>query len=82
MESEIIKLASAQGIWAVLAVVLLFYIIHNQEKRDQKQDEREAKYQDLLQNLTGQLNIVKEMKEDIGNIKSYLVSGTNKYVKN
>lgn len=82
MESEIIKLASTQGIWTVLSVVLLFYIIRNQEKRDQKQDEREAKYQDLLQKLTEQLNMVKEMKEDIGDIKSYLVSGIKEKAKN
>lgn len=49
MENEIIKLASSQGIWAVLSVFLLYYIIRSQEKRDLKQDEREAKYQDLLQ---------------------------------
>ena len=81
MESEIIKLASTQGIWTVLSVVLLSYVIRNQEKRDQKQDEREAKYQDLLHKLTEQLNMVKEMKEDIGDIKSYLVSGVKENVK-
>lgn len=74
MESEIIQLASTQGIWTVLSVFLLFYIIRSQEKRDQKQDERESKYQDLLQKLTEQLDIVKDMKEDIGEIKSHVIS--------
>lgn len=82
MESEIIKLASTQGIWTVLSVVLLFYIIRNQEKRDQKQDEREAKYQDLLQKLTEQLNMVKEIKEDICDMKNHLISGTKENGKN
>lgn len=74
MESEIIQLASTQGIWTVLSVVLLFYIIRNQEKRDQKQDERESKYQDLLQKLTEQLELVKDIKEDIEEIKSRIIS--------
>lgn len=81
MEGEIIKLASTQGIWTVLSVVLLFYILRNQEKRDQKQDEREAKYQDLLQRLTDQLNMVKEMRDDINDIKNHLVSGINENTK-
>jgi Protein of unknown function (DUF2762). len=81
VEGEIIKLASTQGIWTVLSVVLLFYILRNQEKRDQKQDEREAKYQDLLQRLTDQLNMVKEMRDDINDIKNHLVSGINENTK-
>ena len=81
MENELLTLASTQGIWTVLSVVLLFYIIRNQEKRDQKQDERESKYQDLLQKLTEQLNMVKEIKEDIYDIKSHILSGTKEQMK-
>jgi len=75
MESEIIRLASSQGIWTVLTVILLFYIIKNQEKRDQKQDNRESKYQDLLQELTLELNIIKEIKEELNDVKSRIISG-------
>jgi len=35
-----------------------------------------------LQKLTEQLNMVKEMKEDIGDIKSHLVSGVKENVNN
>lgn len=41
MEKEILTAALSQGIWAVLSVFLLFYIIKTQEKRDIKQEERE-----------------------------------------
>ncbi len=75
MESELIKLASSQGIWTVLTVILLFYIIRNQEKRDQKQDDRESNYQDLLHELTLQLNIIKEIKEEINDVKNRIISG-------
>jgi len=73
MENEIMQLASTQGIWTVLSVSLLFYILRNQEKRDQKQDERESRYQELLEKLTEQLDIVNDMKEDIEEIKSRVV---------
>ena len=46
MESEILQLASTQGIWTVLSVIMLFYIIRNQEKRP-KQDQRESNNQDF-----------------------------------
>ena len=42
MESQILDAALSQGIWAVLFVALLFYILRSQEKRDEKQEEREA----------------------------------------
>ena len=54
---------------------LLAFLYHSQpRKRDQKQDERESKCQDLLQKLTEQLDIVKGMKEDIVKIKSHVIS--------
>jgi hypothetical protein len=72
MESEIIRLASTQGIWTVLSVVLLFYIIRGQEKKDQKQEEREAIYQDLLQKLIEHFNMIQGIEKDISVIKKYL----------
>lgn len=65
MESEIFKVAATQGIWACLAVFLIFYIIKAQEKRDIKQDEREKKYQEIVSELTEELYIVKDLKENI-----------------
>jgi len=72
MESKVLDLALSQGIWAVLAVVLIFYILKAQEKRDLKQEEREEKYQNIITQLTDKLNIVEIMKEDLNEIKDYL----------
>lgn len=69
MENQIIEAALSQGIWAVLSVVLLLYIIRTQEKRDEKQNDREQKYQELLGQLAEKLNIVQEIKTDISEIK-------------
>ncbi len=74
MGSEVLKIATTQGVWATVAVALIFYILKSQEKRDQKQDEREKKYQEIVENLTEQLYIVKELKENIEEIKDLIVS--------
>ncbi|MEF9935002.1 MAG: BhlA/UviB family holin-like peptide [Clostridium sp.] len=68
MESEVIKLALSQGIWAVISVFLILYILKNQEKRDIKQDEREKSYQDIISNLTDKLNLIENVKKDVESI--------------
>lgn len=72
MESEIIKLASTQGLWATLSVALIFYILKAQEKRDTKQEEREQKYQEIISSLSEKFNIVEEVKNDVQEIKNYV----------
>lgn len=42
METTIIKMAMSQGLWAVLSVFLIVYIVKAQEKRD-KMQEKERK---------------------------------------
>lgn len=70
MEDTAIKMATQQGIWAVLFVVLLFYILKKQEQRDKKAEEREGKYQDIISKLASKLNIVEVIKDDIEEIKN------------
>ena len=43
METTVMNVAVSHGIWAVLAVFLLVYIVKSNEKRDEKQEEREKK---------------------------------------
>ena len=43
METTVMNVAVSQGIWAVLAVFLLIYIVKSNEQRDTKQEEREKK---------------------------------------
>lgn len=73
MENEILTAALSQGIWAILSVFLLFYILRAQEKRDQKQEEREQSYQDIISKLTDKLGIVDEVKKDVEEIKQYII---------
>jgi len=36
LEAEIVKLAASQGLWAVLFVALLFYVLKHNEKREER----------------------------------------------
>ncbi|MCD3229502.1 hypothetical protein FCV12_13785, partial [Clostridium botulinum] len=69
MENEILKLASSQGIWAALSVVLIFYILKAQEKRDLKQEQREENYQRIIKNLTDNLHLIEDVKKDVKEVK-------------
>lgn len=77
MENELLKGAVSYGIFALLFCYLLFYVLKTQEKRDEKSQLREEKYQGIicqnqkiLEELTQKLNVVEEVKGDIKEIKS------------
>lgn len=70
MEADVLKVASTQGVWAVLSVSLIFYILRSQEKRDQIQAAREEKYQAIISTLTGKLDAIEDIKTDISMIKN------------
>lgn len=72
MENELIELAVSQGIWAVVAVCLLIYIVKTNEKRDLKQEERENNYQKLLFELTDKFSILNNIQTDIDDIKEFI----------
>ena len=72
MENEIIKLASSQGIWAALSIMLIFYILKTQEKRDLKQEEREKKFQEIISNLSDKFALIEGVKNDVVEMKEYL----------
>jgi len=72
MEENLYELATTQGIWALLSVILIFYILKAQEKRDVKQEEREKSYQNIIAGLNDKLDIVEDIRDDIGEIKSYI----------
>lgn len=70
MENELIKMAATQGIWAALSLVLIFYILKNQEKRDAIQEEREKKYQNIIDQLTSKLEVLDHISTDIEILKN------------
>jgi len=59
LEAEIIKLAASQGIFAVLFVALLFYVLRYNEKREER-------LLSCLEKLTSQYE---GLSHDVGEIK-------------
>lgn len=63
METEIIKLAASQGIFAVLFVALLFYVLRHNERREER-------LMDCLERLATDVGEIKNdieiLKEKVG----------------
>ncbi len=74
MEAEIIKLAASQGLFAMLFVALLFYVLRYNEKREER-------LLTCLEKLTSQYeglsHDVGEIKTDIEDIKEKQKQGHN-----
>lgn len=73
MDLEILKIAATQGIWAMLSIILIFYILRNQEKRDTAQESRELKYQEIISILCNKLSTIEDIKKDIIEIKNKII---------
>jgi len=67
MESEIVKAAMAQGLWAVLFVVMLFYVLKTS-------GEREKKLTDTLDKLAERYGLLADVKESVLRIERRLDS--------
>lgn len=72
METTVMNVAVSQGIWAVLAVFLLIYIVKSNEQRDTKQEEREKNYQMVIESLTEKFQILNQVQSDLKEIKDNL----------
>ena len=72
METTVMNVAVSQGIWAVLAVFLLIYIVKSNEQRDTKQEEREKNYQTVIGSLTEKFQILNQVQSDLKEIKDNL----------
>ena len=61
MENQLVQIATSQGIWAVLSVFLIFYILKAQAKREEN-------YQKMIFELTEELKIISEINDHVKNI--------------
>lgn len=67
METEILQMATSQGVWAVLFVALLFFVLKENSKREEK-------FQDIITSLTENLDTLDTIKSDLLEIKTALQS--------
>lgn len=72
LEAQLIETIGTQGAWALLSVGLIFYILRAQEKRDEIQEKREQKYQEIVDSMVNKLSILENLSEDIRDIKTKL----------
>jgi hypothetical protein len=63
MWEEIFGLAIKSGLWAVSFLGLLIFVLKDSSKREQK-------YQHTIRELTSHLGIVKDIKDDVDQIKN------------
>lgn len=63
MDMEFLKLFSVDGVWAILSVALIMYILKYQEKRDKQQEQREKNYQKVIWGLTESAKDICEVKQ-------------------
>lgn len=73
-----LEAALSQGIWAGVAIFLLIYIVRANEKRDQKQEQREKNYQEVIEKLTESFQSLNEIQEDLKEVKNCIFSTKEK----
>ena len=77
MDTAIINAALSHGIWAVLAVFLLIYLVKGNAKRDDRQAARETSYQRVIQQLIKEFQALSEVKNNTEELKNHLISQTD-----
>ena len=63
MWEEIFNLAVKNGLWAALFTGLLIFVMRDSSKR-------EKKYQDIIEELSENFQIVKDIKQNVDEIKT------------
>jgi geranylgeranyl pyrophosphate synthase len=74
MWEEVLKMAATNGLWAVLFCVLLVYQLKESKAR-------EAKYQSAIKSLSENFGIVRQIKDDVADIKQKLSHSVQKLRK-
>ena len=75
MWNDVFNIAISNGIFAVMFVALLVYVLKDSRKR-------ESKYQNIIDILSVKLNTVEEIKQDVSEIKLCLTNTSLKRRKN
>ncbi len=65
MENLLVNVLESQGIWTVLFVFLLLYLIRKNDSMDEMQERRDMEYQRLLRELTEKLRLIESIEEKL-----------------
>lgn len=70
LEEMVLKLVNSQGAWAVLFVVLLFYVLRTNEKREDRLiaciEKFDSRFEDLSKDMGEVKNDIKTLKGRAG----------------
>jgi uncharacterized protein YoxC len=70
LEQEIVELATSQGLYAVLFVALLFYVLRTTGEREKRAIEREEKLMSCLADLSDVRTNVAEIDGKVENLQN------------
>ena len=74
MEKVLFDLASANGIWATLYVFLFIYVLYDTKDREKKYQTMIKENQKIIQELSKNLGVVNDIRDDVLEIKAKLKS--------
>lgn len=66
MWDELLRIAAANGLWALLFVSLLVYQLQDSRKR-------ETKYQEIISSLTKSLTTVEIINDNVSDVKDMII---------
>jgi hypothetical protein len=69
---ELVKAGLQQGLGYGLFVFLLLYVLKTTGDREKKSEDRELKYQNIIEKLTEKFNILENVKDDVKEIKNQI----------
>ena len=72
MESEIIKTAIESGIWVMLTIALISYVLKETEEREDRYQRIINNNQNTIKELTEKLNIITDIQANVCDIKKNL----------
>lgn len=67
VNNEVLLMVAKSGVFAVLFVILLFYVLKDSRNREQN-------YQKIVNKLTTELNAVFKIEEDVEQIKTIVLA--------
>jgi len=70
MWETIFDMAINNGLWAGLFVALMIYVLRDTSKREKKYQALHDENQKIILELSGHLAIVREIKDDVNDLKN------------
>lgn len=71
---ELIKMAAGNGVWAVLSIILIRWILETNKDREAKLQQTISDNQQIILQMTSKLEVLNHLKDDVDIILEALTS--------